>query len=250
MIDDSDIHITILRDRRSCLSRPFSFSDKVISPVISIPVQAQATIEIGPFNFRPDRFLARVVASTVMQRARSWQSWGEAFTASCAIHSPTSDDGNRVGVVWSVIEKDTQGTVAGPWVVATDSLAGLFSASMVPPDWHKTPAAGSDQQLIGEVNLSLTEGYLARLMLVGAASGGNAYANLMHQLLLAGIEESYHLGLGRYQTAIHAILGELATHHRPVLKLLLEGETEKQIATVLRRNPHTLHDHIRIIYAQ
>lgn len=211
---------------------------------------AHAIIEIGPLSFRPDRFLARVVASTVIQRARSWQSWGDAFTTSCVMHSCVAGDGVRLGAEWRVMDRETEAVIAGPWIIDSGSPIGPFSASMVPPNWPQTPSSTTDQYLTGVVDLSPTEGHVARVRLVASTTGSDAYAQSMLQLLIAGIEESYHLGLRRYQTAIHAILAELAPHHRPVLNLLLEGKTERQIAAELRRNPHTLHDHIRVIYNQ
>lgn len=45
------------------------------------------------------------------------------------------------------------------------------------------------------------------------------------------------------------LLLRISPSQRQILPLLVEGKSEREIATILHRSPHTVHDHVKSIYA-
>ncbi len=67
--------------------------------------------------------------------------------------------------------------------------------------------------------------------------------------LMPAIESSYWRGIGRLSTRRLALLQRLADAPRRVVKLLAEGHSERDIALKINKSPHTVHDHVKTIYA-
>jgi DNA-binding CsgD family transcriptional regulator len=208
-------------------------------------------LELAPLAMEPERLLARVVATTVAQRAQTWQAWGDAFTKSWELyHLP------RVGrwpqhLVWGILDSATKGLfTAGPWHAGPTQGGERLTALLSHETWPRVQGVSADPCCTMEVMLDVGAGAVARGVLVCGGAGGGEPLERARQLFEVAIEESYLLGLGRYRAAMTKVLDELAPHHRVVLQMLLDGRTEREISVSLRRNRHTLHDHIRIIYSQ
>ncbi len=45
------------------------------------------------------------------------------------------------------------------------------------------------------------------------------------------------------------LLGRVSPSQRQILPMLIEGKTEREIASAMHRSPHTVHDHVKTIYA-
>jgi DNA-binding CsgD family transcriptional regulator len=206
-------------------------------------------LELAPLPTQPDRLLARLVATTVAQRAQTWQMWGDAFTMSWGLHQEPLASPSQQHLIWGVLDSATSGLLAGPWQVGPHQGGESFTSLLSHPTWPQVQSLRADPCQTVEVTLDAGAGVVARAILITADADALGQLERCQQLLRAALEESYQLGLGWYRAAMAALLAELAPHHRVVLRLLLDRQTEREISGSIRRNRHTLHDHIRIIYA-
>lgn len=69
------------------------------------------------------------------------------------------------------------------------------------------------------------------------------------ECLMPAIESSYWRCIGRLALRRLALLQRLAEAPRRVVKLLAEGFSEREIAVKINKSPHTVHDHVKTIYA-
>ncbi|MBL8764713.1 MAG: response regulator transcription factor [Phycisphaerae bacterium] len=86
---------------------------------------------------------------------------------------------------------------------------------------------------------------------VSAASADGPDADLTHRLGLLATIMGYALlhGVLEHEARRAGIMGRLSAAQRQVLPHVLEGLSEREVAAKLRRSPHTVHDHVKAIYA-
>jgi DNA-binding CsgD family transcriptional regulator len=69
------------------------------------------------------------------------------------------------------------------------------------------------------------------------------------RLMTPLLRRVYDATVGRLGLHRAAVLARVSIAQRPIIHLLAEGLTEKQIASRIHRSQHTVHDHVKTIYA-
>jgi DNA-binding CsgD family transcriptional regulator len=69
------------------------------------------------------------------------------------------------------------------------------------------------------------------------------------KLLMPLLKRVFDATVGRQALHRAAVLARVSSAQRPIVKLLADGLTEKQIASRIHRSQHTVHDHVKTIYA-
>ncbi len=69
------------------------------------------------------------------------------------------------------------------------------------------------------------------------------------KLLMPLLKRVFDATVGRQALHRASVLARVSSAQRPIVKLLAEGLTEKQIAARIHRSQHTVHDHVKTIYA-
>lgn len=111
---------------------------------------------------------------------------------------------------------------------------------------HYAPMVGVDQFMfandpVADEQLCVVWGFFRHL-------GGSAFGERERRLAHLVLSESRWLRRDRLSGEVGDGVASLSPRYRTVLRLLLEGMTEKEIARHLHRSPHTVHEYVKAIY--
>lgn len=139
-------------------------------------------------------------------------------------------------------------------------LPGVRSRRELIPDefWGATALAQHRARLgLGEFVRSVThltryEPNTALVLQVDAARGATldiARIGELMEIMAPALEEAFVSSVGRSERHRRQIMQRVSPAQRPIVELLVTGLTEREIGAKIHRSPHTVHDHIKSIYA-